>query len=186
MKNSITNLSRYDNSWYCPGKGFITLILWYVVNALFLINPLNPFSDIKVLLLRAFGAKIGEGVVIKPGVNIKYPWNLSVGNYSWIGENVWVDSLSKVTIGNNCCLSQGAILLCGNHDYTLATFDLKVGEIVLEDGVWIGAKSIVTPGVRCFSHSVLSVSSVASNNLEAYTIYRGNPAIKVKQRFIKE
>ena len=106
----------------------------------------------------------------------------NVGDNSWIGEDVWIDNLGEVSIGANCCLSQGAMLLCGNHDYKRSTFDLMVGDIALEDGVWIGAKSVVCPGVICKSHSVLAVGSVASNQLEAYTIYRGNPAVKVKER----
>lgn len=99
---------------------------------------------------------------------------------------MWIDNLGIVAIGNHCCLSQGAMLLCGNHDYSKSTFDLMVGDITLEDGVWIGAKSIVCPGIICHSHSVLSVGSVATKNLEAHTIYQGNPAVRVKDRVISK
>ena len=133
-----------------------------------------------------FGAKIGKGVTIKPGVNIKYPWKLTVGDYTWIGERVWIDCLDTVTIGSNCCLSQGALLLNGNHNYKKSTFDLMISPITIEDGVWIGAQSIITGGVTCKSHSVLAVQSVASSDMEAYGIYRGNPAVKVKERVINE
>ena len=176
-----TDLSKYNNSWYQPGSKLQTT-LWYFINVLFFLNPLNPVSGIKVKLLRLFGAKIGEGVVIKPGVTIKYPWKLEIGNFCWIGENVWIDNLGKVTIGNNVCLSQGAMLLCGNHNYKKTTFDLIVKNILLEDGVWIGAQSVVCPGVTCFSHSILAVSSVATKNLQPYIIYQGNPAVEVRKR----
>ena len=136
-------------------------------------------------MLRAFGAKIGCGVNIKPCVNIKYPWNLEIGNYVWIGENVWIDNLAKVRIGDNACVSQGAMLLCGNHNYKTTTFDLMVGEITLEDGAWIGAMSTVCPGVTCKSHSVLSVNSVAAKDLDAYCVYQGTPAVKIRERVIK-
>lgn len=179
-----TDLSLYDNSWYSPGRGVVVRGLWFVVNALFFINPLNPVSGLKVFLLKLFGAKIGKGVVIKPGVNIKYPWNLEIGAYTWVGEKVWMDSLGLTKIGQNCCLSQGAMLLNGNHDFSKQTFDLRVDPIVLEDGVWIGARSLVAPGVTCHSHSVLAVMSVASDDLQAYGIYRGNPAVKVRDRQI--
>lgn len=179
-----TDLSKYDNSWFKEGAGVVKRTLWYFTNALFFINPLNPLSGIKVSLLRMFGAKIGKGVVVKPGVNIKYPWKLEVGNYTWIGEKVWIDNLDMVTIGSNCCLSQNATILIGNHNYKESTFDLMVDAVVLEDGVWIGANSLVTGGVRCKSHSVLAVNSVASSDLDPYSIYRGNPAIKVKERVI--
>lgn len=180
------DLSQYDNSWYNPGKGMIVRSIWYVVNALFFISPFLPVSFIKVRLLRLFGARIGKGVVIKPRVNIKYPWNLSIGDYSWIGEGVWIDNLTKVDIGPHCCLSQGAMLLCGNHDYSKTTFDLRIGPIVLEEGVWIGANSIVVGNTKCLSHSVLAVNSVAGGQLDAYGIYRGNPAEKIRERVVKD
>ena len=106
------NLSLYDNSWFNTGGSTIKRLLWYFINVLFFMNPLNPSSGLKVRLLRTFGAKIGKGVVIKPSVNIKYPWNLSIGDYTWIGEKVWIDNLVQTTIGANVCISQGA-MLCG-------------------------------------------------------------------------
>lgn len=185
-QKNISDFSQFNNSWYKPGKNLIIRTLWYLINLFIFNNAVFPISSIKVLLLRLFGAKVGKKVVIKPSVNIKYPWRLTIGNHVWIGENVWIDSLGDILIGNNCCISQGAMLLCGNHNYNKPTFDLMVGEIILEDGVWIGAKSIVCPGVRCQSHSVLSAGSVATSLLEPYGIYQGNPAVKIKERKIIE
>jgi putative colanic acid biosynthesis acetyltransferase WcaF len=179
-----TDLSKYDNNWYHPGAGIVKRTLWYFVNHLVLTHGLFPVSSIKVFLLRLFGAKIGKSVNIKPSVNIKYPWLLEVGNHVWIGEEVWIDNLAKVRIGSNVCISQGAMLLTGNHDFTKTTFDLRIGEITLEDGVWIGARAVVCPAVSCGSHSVLAVNSVATRNMEAFYIYRGNPAEKVRVREI--
>ncbi|WP_224994874.1 WcaF family extracellular polysaccharide biosynthesis acetyltransferase [Cesiribacter sp. SM1] len=184
MNHQRVRLDLYDNSWYSPGAGNFKRILWYVINVVFFINPLNPVSSIKVSLLRLFGATIGEGVVIKPGVNIKYPWNLFVGNQVWIGEGVWIDNLVKVAIGDHVCISQGAMLLTGNHNYKSQTFDLVVSPIMLENGCWIGARSTVCPGVSCGTHSVLAVGSVATHNLEAWTIYQGNPAKAVRTRTV--
>lgn len=181
-----TDLSQYNNTWYHPGAGIIKRTLWYVTNILFFLNPLNPFLGLKCLLLRIFGAKIGKKVIIKPSVNIKYPWKLIVGDYSWIGEKVWIDNLDQVTIGSHCCISQGAMLLCGNHHYKKVTFDLLPDSIVLEDGVWIGAQCVVGPGVTCRSHSVLTVSSIATSDLNPYSIYQGNPAILIRKRVMEE
>lgn len=180
-----TDLCKYDNSWYHPGSKVVGIV-WYFVNVIFFVSHINPSSGFKKWLLWLFGANVGRGVVIKPGVNIKYPWMLEIGDYSWIGEEVWIDNLTQVTIGSNVCISQGALLLCGNHNYKKSTFDLMTGEIKLEDGVWIGAESVVCPGVTCKSHSVLTVGSVATKDLEAYSIYQGNPAQKVKDRIIQE
>lgn len=180
------NFSKYNNSWFNPGGSCIKRLIWYFCNVLFFKNGWNPSNHLKIFLLRLFGAKIGRSVVIKPCVNVKYPWNLEIGDNTWIGENVWIDNLVKVKIGNNVCISQGALLLCGNHNYKKLTFDLIVGEIILEDGTWIGAMSTVCPGVTCKSHSVLSVGSVATKDLEPYSIYQGNPAQKIRYRNIEQ
>jgi putative colanic acid biosynthesis acetyltransferase WcaF len=146
-------------------------------------NSYLPISTtLKCFILRSFGARVGIKVMIKPKVNIKYPWLLNVGDYVWIGEGVWIDNLVEVNVGNNVCLSQGVMLLTGNHDYTLSTFDLRVGKITLEEGVWLGAKSVVCPNVKCHSHAVLAVNSVAVKDLEAYGIYQGNPAQWIRER----
>lgn len=159
-------------------------LAWYFTNILFFQNPLNVLSSLKVSLLKGFGGKLGKGVVVKPSVNIKYPWKLQVGDHTWIGENVWIDNLSDVTIGSNVTLSQGCLLLTGSHDASRATFDFLSQPIVLEDGVWIGAKAVVAGGSRCGSHSILGINSVAEGDLEPYTIYKGNPAIPVLRRII--
>lgn len=182
----ITDLSKFDNSWYYPGRGFFIRSVWYFVNAFLLKSSWLLSSSLKVNLLKCFGAKIGKGVTIKPCVNIKYPWNLSIGDDVWIGENCWIDNLAKVEIGSNVCVSQGAMLLCGNHNYKSHSFDLLLGEIHIEDGAWIGARSVVCPGVTIGSHSVLCVGAVASCNLDTYGIYKGVPAVKVKRRIIEK
>jgi putative colanic acid biosynthesis acetyltransferase WcaF len=178
----LVDLKSFSNEGYIPSKSKLKILVWNFVNVLFFINPLNPFSSLKIFLLKLFGAEIGVGVVIKQGVNIKYPWFLSIGDYSWIGENVWIDNLAHVDIQSNVCISQGAMLLTGNHNFTKSTFDLILGEISLESGVWIGAKSVVCPGVRCKTHAVLTVGSVATTHLEPYSVNQGNPALNVKAR----
>jgi putative colanic acid biosynthesis acetyltransferase WcaF len=180
-----TDLSNYSPLPYKPGSNAVVRLLWFLVNAGIMQSAWIPFSGLRVGLLRIFGAKVGRGVVIKPSVNIKYPWRLQIGNHSWIGEKVWIDNLESVHIGAHVCVSQGAVLLCGNHNYKKTGFDLMAKPITLEDGVWIGAGAMVTGGVYCSSHSILAVQSVASSNLESYTIYRGNPAAEVGKREIE-
>ncbi len=179
-----TDLSIYNNSPFNPGGSALKRALWFYLNALFLKTSLIPSSGFRVFLLRLFGAKIGIGVTIKPGVNVKYPWHLTIGHHTWIGENVWIDCLVPVSIGSNVCISQGAVLLTGNHNYKKKSFDLITAVVVLQDGVWIGAGAIVNPGVIAASHAVLTTGSVANKNLDAYFIYQGNPAVKIRQRII--
>lgn len=184
MKNNC-DLSTFSPGNFDKGAGILKQTLWYFVNALFVRASWNPFMKIKIVLLRAFGAKIGKGLVIKNNVCIKFPWKLTLGDNVWLGESCWIDNLDKVTIGNNVCISQGALLLTGNHDYTVSTFDYRNAPIFIEDGVWIGAKAVVCPSVTVRTHAILTVGSIATKEMEAYGIYQGNPAKLVRTRVIK-
>jgi putative colanic acid biosynthesis acetyltransferase WcaF len=180
-----TNLSVYNNHPYYPGGSAIKRALWYFVSSVIFKSGLFPINNIKVALLRLFGAQVGTGITIKPGVNIKYPWHLKVGDNTWIGERVWIDNLVLVTIGSNVCMSQGAMLQTGSHNYKKTTFDLITGAIILQDGVWIGCGAIINQGVTVASHAVLTSGSVANQDLEPYFIYQGNPAVKTRKRVIE-
>jgi len=179
-----TNLSAYNNHPFHPGGNALKRALWFYINAVIFKTSLLPFSRFKIFLLRVFGAHIGKNVTIKPCVNIKHPWFLTIGDNTWIGENVWIDNLVMIAIGSNVCLSQGAVLLTGSHNYKKSTFDLITGSITLENGAWVGAGAIVNQGITVASHAMLTAGSVATKNLDAYTIYQGNPAIKIRSRII--
>ncbi|WP_279143957.1 WcaF family extracellular polysaccharide biosynthesis acetyltransferase [Photobacterium phosphoreum] len=178
----MIKLEKYQSN-YKHGN-IIKRLLWMIVSVIFFENKLPIPSKIKSIILNLFGASISKSVVIKPNVKIKYPWNLIVGDYSWIGEYVWIDNLAKVEIGSNCCISQGAYLLTGNHNYKKITFDLIISDIEIKDDVWIGAQSIVCPGVIVNKLAILSVGSVANKDLLENGIYQGNPAVLKKERVI--
>jgi putative colanic acid biosynthesis acetyltransferase WcaF len=180
------NLADYDNRGYRAGAGLLKRILWYLMNATVLHSWLTPSSRIKVAILRVFGAKLGKGVIIKPRVNIKYPWYLIIGDNTWIGEGVWIDNLTWVRIGSNVCISQEAYLLTGNHNYKDKKFGLIIGEINIEDGVWIGARSVVCPGVHCGKQSILTVGSILQKGTVVNGVYRGNPAELIRERGIED
>lgn len=116
---------------------------------------------------------------------MKSPWNLVVGDNCWLGEGCWIDNLDKVFIGSNVCISQGAMLLTGNHDYTLSSMPYRNAAIHIGDGAWIGAKTVVCPGVTVHDNAVLTVGSVAAKDMKADGIYQGNPAVKIRERKIK-
>jgi putative colanic acid biosynthesis acetyltransferase WcaF len=184
MERGKVDLSTFEISWYDVGASRLKRIAWYFTNVLFFMNPLFPFVGIKPKILRWFGAEVGKRVVFHTNVNIKYPWKLSIGDYCWIGEGVWIDNLDQVSIGNHVVISQGALILGGDHNYKKTDFPTELGEIVLEDGCWIGAKAVVTRRVTVGSHALLTVGSMASKDLEPYGIYQGNPAVKVRERVI--
>jgi putative colanic acid biosynthesis acetyltransferase WcaF len=178
-----TDLSSFNIGDFKAGPAW-KIMLWYGFNYIFFYSAIPWPYRMKRKILLMFGAKVGLGLVIKPKVRIKYPWKLSIGNYCWIGEDVWIDNLENVEMRDNVCISQGAMLLTGNHDYSISRFPYRLGQIVIEDGVWIGAKSVVCPGVICKSHSILTVNSVATKQMEELKIYAGNPAVFTRNRKI--
>ena len=183
MKNQTKLKKDFDQKGFDPGASTLKIFCWYFTSLFFFRSGLIPVSAILVFILRLFGAKIGKEVRIKPYIYIHYPWRLSIGDYSWLAE-CRIENLAQVNIGKNVCISQNAMLLTGNHDYKTINFDLITKSIVLEDGVWIGARAIVCPGITAKSHSILTVGSIATKDLAAYAIYQGNPAVKVKGREI--
>ncbi len=179
------DLQRYDNSWYHPGGSFLKRSLWFFLGQPILRAAWIPSSTLRVTLLRLFGARIGEGVVIKPSVDVKYPWHLVVADHVWIGEHVWIDNLTTVQIESNVCLSQGVYLCTGNHDWTDPHFGLLIAPIVLREGSWAGAKSILTPGSVLGVGAIAAAGSVITGTIPDYEIHAGNPAKFVKLRVIQ-
>lgn len=174
-------LDRFDNSAFDRGRPWLVEALWRVADGL-LFRSWLPGSAWRAALLRLFGAAVGPGVVIKPGVRITFPWKLGIGAHSWLGERAWIDNLAEVRIGEHCCISQGAYLCTGNHRWDREGFDLEARPIVLENHCWIGAMARVGPGVVCREGAVLTLGSVASAELEAWQVHGGSPARAVKAR----
>lgn len=179
---NVTDLSTFDNAWYSPGRNQLVQMLWFFVGAPLVRCPLLPFSGVRRVLLRLFGAEIGRGVVIKPGVRVKFPWRLSVGDHSWIGEDCWLDNLADIRIGTNVCLSQGVYLCTGSHDWSDPAFGLIVKPISVRDGAWVGARASIAPGVTVGLSSVAAMGSVVTRDLPAHEIHAGNPASFVRRR----
>ena len=177
------DLSKYSSSGFSRGVAFVVECLWQVASGVFVASWL-PGSALRCTVLRLFGASIGSGVVIKPRVRIKFPWRLSIGDHTWLGESAWIDNLVSVTIGRNVCISQAAYLCTGSHRWDSATFDLDCSPILIEDGAWVAAYSVVGPGVTIGSCAVLALGSVALKSLDRDTIYKGNPAAPVAKRVI--
>lgn len=178
----LVRLNEYNNSWYHPGGSFAKRALWMLLGQPCFASRWLPSSRLRVSLLRAFGARIGTGVVIKPAVKVKYPWHLAVEDYAWIGEECWIDNLTTVHIGCNACVSQGAYLCTGNHDWSDPFFGLRVEGITLGEGAWAGAKSVLMPGTVLGMYAVVGAGSVAKGFIPEFEIYAGNPAQFVKQR----
>ncbi|TWT47802.1 WcaF family extracellular polysaccharide biosynthesis acetyltransferase [Botrimarina hoheduenensis] len=176
------DLASYTSGGYQPGRGPIVRLLWWFTSLALLESGWFLLTRLKPTVLRCFGAKIGQGVVIKPHVRIKYPWRLTIGDHCWIGQDVWIDNLADVTIGQNVCVSQGTYFCTGSHDHRRRSFDLITRLIVIENGAWLGAKAILLGGVRVGTNAILSAGSVANRDVPPATIAAGNPAVVVRER----
>ena len=181
MPLRLMRLDTYDSQSFARGRPKWIEALWLIAQSLFVSSSI-PGAAHRRWLLRLFGAHIGREVDIKPRVRVKFPWRLTVGDYSWIGEDVWIDNLAEVQIGSHCCISQGAYLCTGSHDWTKPGFDLIVRPIHLGAHSWIAARGIIGPGATIGEGSVLSLGSVATNHLTPWSIYSGSPAVKIKAR----
>jgi putative colanic acid biosynthesis acetyltransferase WcaF len=156
---------------------------WYLLKCSLFLTPLPFPSAIKRSVLRWFGARIGRGVVIKPRVNIHFPWKLSVGDHAWIGEEVFILNFEPVTIGAHCCISQRVFLCAGNHDYRQPNMPYRNQPVVVEDGAWVGAQTFVAPGVTIGCEAVVAAGSVVTRDQPARMVCAGNPSVPVKNRW---
>ncbi|MDQ1469942.1 MAG: putative colanic acid biosynthesis acetyltransferase WcaF [Bryobacterales bacterium] len=175
-------LASFRNDWYSPGRSRLWQAVWFVLGCPLMKCGVMPFSGFRVSLLRLFGAQVGQGVVIKPGVRVKNPWRLTVGNDCWIGEDCWIDNIGDVVISDDVCLSQGAYLCTGNHDWSDTSFGLIVKPIRLERGSWVGARALIAPGVSLGQCAVAAAGSVVQKSVPAFEIHSGNPAAFVRRR----
>jgi putative colanic acid biosynthesis acetyltransferase WcaF len=183
---ATVTLSAFQNEWYKPGRSRAVQAIWFLAGLPVLRCPIIPMSSVRRALLRLFGARIGSGVVIKPGVRVKYPWLLEAGDHCWIGEDCWIDNLAPVKMGRNVCVSQGVYICTGNHDWSDPAFGLIVGPVTLDDGCWIGAKAVLTPGVSVGGCAVVTAGSVITKHVPPYEIHGGNPAQFLRKREIRE
>ncbi|HIG21945.1 WcaF family extracellular polysaccharide biosynthesis acetyltransferase [Henriciella sp.] len=184
IHESTVQLANFDNKSWDRGRSRLIEFAWLFLSSLFISSSI-PGSLHRKLILQAFGAEIGRGVVIKPRTQIKFPWRLSIGAHSWIGEGVWIDNLAQVEIGSNACISQDAYLCTGSHDWSSRTFDLIVKPIVVGDAAWVAARATVGPGVTIGEGAVLGLGATASRDLQPWKVYFGNPAVASKLRTLR-
>jgi putative colanic acid biosynthesis acetyltransferase WcaF len=182
---SRIDLSVPDNRELVRGRPLLVEALWYFCGLPLLRSQLITSSPFRRWLLRVFGARIGKHVHIKPGLRVKFPWYLEVGDYTWLGEDLWIDNLAQVTIGAHCCLSQGAYLCTGNHDWSTPNMRLFRKPIRCEQGSWVGARTLVCAGVTLGAGAIAAAGSVITTDLPPMEVHAGNPARFVRPRELK-
>lgn len=183
------DLSTFDiarDSDYRIGRSLLVRTAWFLIGQPLLRCPILPWSRIRRLVLRWFGTEIGVAAVIKPGVRVKFPWKLKIGDHCWIGEDCWIDNLAPVTLGQHVCISQAVYLCTGNHDWSDPAFRLITGSIEIHDGAWIAARAAIGPGVVVGEHAVVGFGAVVTGAVPPYEIHGGNPAVYLRRREIGE
>lgn len=175
-------LDSYRNPPGARGRSAVIVQLWWIVQAtLFGMSPHFMFGW-RRFLLRLFGANVGEGVLVRPSARCTYPWKVSIGHRSWIGDNAVLYSLDTITIGHDVVISQSAYLCTGNHNYSVPTFDLATKPIVIEDEVWVATDVFVGPGTTIGRGAVIAARSTVLSNIPSGSICKGNPAVKIRDR----
>ena len=159
---------------FVGGTGFtlfgkIRLGIWFFVQHLVFKSPVLP-SKCRRLLLKIFGASVGSGVIIRRGVRVHIPWNLTIGDNCWIGEEVWVINHEKVIIRSNVCISQRSIICSGGHDYRSSSLQYAHKTIEIKEGAWICLDAKVLPGVTIGKCSVISAGEVARKSVPDYSM----------------
>ena len=155
----MIKLNKFKNKKIYDERNFLVHILWFLINNLFF-NSFIPFNSLKIKILRVFGAKIGNGLIIKNYVKIKFPWKLVIADNVWIGEEVWIDNISNVIIESNCCISQGVYICTASHNFKSEAFDLTTRGIIIGESSWIGAQSIILLGANVPKNSFLKAGSI--------------------------
>ena len=159
--------------------------LWWLVQGSLLAWSPQFLYGWRRYLLRLFGAQIGTDVLIRPTVRVTYPWKISIGDYSWIGDDVVLYSLGEIEIGKNTVISQKSYLCTGSHDYNSTTFDIYAKPISIGDGVWIASDVFVAPGVQIKDECVIGIRSTVLHDLPTGKICYGSPAKPIKERIMK-
>ncbi|MEH6499673.1 MAG: putative colanic acid biosynthesis acetyltransferase [Pseudoalteromonas distincta] len=154
---------------------------WLVQSCLFATSPQFMYGW-RRFLLRIFGAKIGQGVIIRPSVRVTYPWKLIVGDHAWIGDHVELYTLGEITIGANAVVSQRSYLCTGSHDPASTTFRIYAEPISIEEGAWVATDVFIGPGVSVGRNALIGARSSLFSNADPAFVYVGSPARKTKPR----
>ena len=133
-------------------------------------------------LLRLFGAQMGPNCHFYPRGKVWAPWNLTCEEAACLGDGAEIYNPSPVHMGSHSIISQQAYICCATHDYNHPAFPLISFPSRLGAYSWVCARAVVMPGVNLGDGAVLGLASVATRDLEPWSVYAGAPARKVKMR----
>lgn len=166
-------------------SGLVVQLWWFTDFFFFKLSPQIMYGW-RRFLLRLFGARIGKNVIIRPSVTITYPWKVSIGDYSWIGDNVELYSLEEIEIGSNVVISQKSYLCAASHEYDKEDFPIWGRKITIEDECWLATDVYVAPGITISKGAVVGARSSVFKDLPAGKVCMGSPAKVIKDRIVEK
>lgn len=182
QKRSVDLLKSNDSK---PFKEIFLRFLWALFSCIPFSLPGRYLSGLRIALLRLFGAKIGEKVLICSGVHVWFPWYLSIGECSAIGRSVELYNYANIYIGSHTVISQYSYICTASHDYLSESMDFFAKSITIGDYVWVAAGAMICPGVTVSSGAVVGAKSLVASDLDEWSIYAGVPARKIRDRILK-
>jgi putative colanic acid biosynthesis acetyltransferase WcaF len=176
------DLARFRLPDRFRGRSALTVQLWWIVEATLFRHSPQILYGWRRWLLRLFGAQIGRGVLIRPSVRITYPWKVTIGDHSWIGDEAVLYSLAEIHVGANSVVSQRSYLCTGSHDPESPAFDIFAVPIYIGSQCWIASDVFVAPGVSIRDAAVVGARSTVLHDLPEAMICHGTPARPVRRR----
>ena len=176
------DLSQFRSSKGGRGRPAWFVQLWWLFDAVLVRPTPQVLYSWRRFALRLFGANIGRKVLIRPGVRVTYPWNVTIGDYSWIGDNATLYSIDKIIIGEHSVVSQEAYLCTGTHDHRSMAFPLVAAPITVESECWIAARAFIGPGINIGRGAVVGACSVLFSDVPSGAVAAGAPARVVGMR----
>lgn len=159
-------------------------VVWGVVYTLFFRYSPRPFHGYRAFILRCFGAKVGKGAHVYPGVKIWAPWMLELGDECGIASGAELYSQGKITVGYRAIISQGTYVCTGTHDYTKTGHPLYTKPITIGGRAWVAADCFIHPGVTIGEGAVIGARSVVTKDMPAWMVCAGHPCSPLKERII--
>lgn len=148
---------------------------------LFRTSP-RPFYSWRAMILRMFGAKIGPNCRIYPAAKIWAPWNLTCEDLVAVADGAEIYNPAPIRLCSHAIVSQQSYLCGATHDFDNPAFPLLAYSMTIGPYAWVCARASVAPGVNLGEGAVLGLASVATRDLEPWTVYAGAPAVRVKER----
>ncbi|WP_370194970.1 hypothetical protein [Nocardioides sp.] len=176
------NLAAAPGSREAWDRGFLWVLAWALVEPLLVRNALQLSSRARVGVLRMFGANIGEGVIARPGLRVRFPWKLEVGDRSWLGEDVWLHNQDRLVIGSDVVISQGSFITTGTHAFR-TDMALRTRPIHIHDGVWITSRAVILGGLTIGQNALVLPNTVVRRDVPANAIFGAQDGAVVGQRF---